>query len=833
VLGVFQVSSGRVDNAFQMISRRGYRRLARRSSLVAALLAAAALMPASAAAMSGAFPDATLSTRLGELASPAVRGDSSREQAARLSLAASGPGSLLREGNRVLVEVQLDGGGAPPLESLRQAGAEIVQPSGRYRAVTVAIRPRDLQRLGAVPGVAAVNEVLTPIVRGPDCGGAVRSEGDSQLNAAAARADFGVDGSGVDVGILSDSFDRDPTAVTRAAGDVLSGDLPGPGSPCGSTEPVEILDDSEAEGADEGRGMAQIVHDLAPGAKLSFATAFSGELGFAAAIRSLAKAGAGVIVDDVAYFEEPFFQDGPVAAAVHQVAAAGVSYFSAAGNDNLIDKSGRDIASWEAPAFRDSSSCPAALLSLPGFGSGHCMDFDPAPGPPDDTFGITVAKGGTLTVDLQWAQPWNGVTTDLDAYLLDSEGHVLKAGESGEEFPVAATSDNIAGQRPVEVLQWENETGAAAKVQLAIDDCSGTLCNPGADGGSPRLKFALLENGAGVTATEYPESVGGDTVGPTVFGHAGSAAAIAVGAVPFDDSGSAERYSSRGPVTHYFGPVESGAPAPPIEPQAIAKPDLAATDCGVTTFFASFESGEGVWRFCGTSAAAPHAAAVAALLRQANPGAGAGQLRSALAATARPVGAFGPDAVGAGLIDAAAALSALALPPTVTITRAPPPLSSERRPTIEFSANRPVAFSCRIDDGAPQPCASPFVVPAALVDGSHAIAVSGVDLSGREGRAAAAFVIDGTAPNTSIARHPPKLIVTHRRAVRAVFRFRSDETGATFLCKVDRGPLRPCSSRLSRRFALGGHTVRARAEDAAGNVDPTAAVFRFRVKRVG
>jgi len=815
-----------VDKPSQMTFTRSYRRLVRRSSLAAAALAAAALVPASAGAMSAAVPGSTLSARLSELAGPALRGDSPQEQAARLSLAAAGPGSLLREGNRILVEVQLDGGGAPPLESLRQAGAEIVQPSGRYRAVTVAVRPRDLRRLGAVPGVAAVTEVLTPIVRGPDCGGAVRSEGDSQLNAAAARGAFGVDGSGVGVGILSDSFDRDPTAATRAAGDVLSGDLPGPGSPCGSSEAVGILDDSEAEGADEGRGMAQVVHDLAPGAKLSFATAFGGELGFAAAIRALAAAGAGVIVDDVAYFEEPFFQDGPVAAAVNQVVGAGVSYFAAAGNDNLIDKSGRDIASWEAPAFRDSA-CPAALLALPGFGSGPCMDFDPGAGS-DSTFGITVAKGETLTVDLQWAQPWNGVTTDLDAYLLDAGGKVLKAGGA----PVAGTANNLTSQRPVEVLQWENETGAAAKVQLAIDDCSGTPCNPGADGGSPRLKFALLENGAGVTATEYPESTGGDTVGPTVFGHAGSAAAIAVAAVPFSDSASAEPYSSRGPVTHYFGPVEGEAPAPAIAPQTIAKPDLAATDCGVTTFFGTFQGGEGAWRFCGTSAAAPHAAAVAALLRQANPGASSSQLRSALAATARPVGAFGPDAVGAGLVDAGAALTALALPPAVTITKAPPSLGRERRPALEFSASRPVAFSCRIDGGAAQSCASPFVVPVALADGGHTIAVSGVDLAGREGRGAVTFAIDGTAPRTSIRRHPPKLIVTRRRSVRAVFGFRSDEAGSSFACKVGGGPLRPCGSRLASRFTAGRHTVRVRAEDAAGNVDPSPAVFRIGVKRV-
>ena len=65
--------------------------------------------------------------------------------------------------------------------------------------------------------------------------------------------------------------------------------------------------------------MAQIVHDLAPGAKISFATAFVGEVAFAENIRGLAAAGASVIVDDVGYFEEPFFQDGPVAAAINEV----------------------------------------------------------------------------------------------------------------------------------------------------------------------------------------------------------------------------------------------------------------------------------------------------------------------------------------------------------------------------------------------------------------------------------------------------------------------------------------------------------------------------------
>ena len=766
--------------------------------VLAALLLACAWAPAAAPAMQRPAADPDLSSPL-----------------------------LARDGNRVLLDVRFEAGAAAALEALRGTGAEVVHLSRRYQTVTVAARPEQLPALGGLPRVAAVSEVLKPLLRGADCGGSVVSEGDSQLNAANARASFALDGSGVTVGILSDSFDRNPLALSQAPGDVLSGDLPGPGSPCGSASPVGILDDSEA-GDDEGRAMAQIVHDLAPGANLSFASAFGGELKFAAAIRALAASGAQVIADDVSYLEEPFFQDGPVAIAADDVAAAGASYFSAAGNDNVIDEEGRDIASWEAPRFREAGACPADLLALPEFGTGRCMDFDPGASS-DETFGITVAKGATLIVDLQWAEPWNGVRTDLDAYLLNSAGDLLETEEGGEEVPVAAAGDNIAAQKPVEVLQWENETGAEAEVQLAIDNCEGA-CNPAADGADPRLKFIFLQGG--VTAIEYPESAGGDLVGPAIFGHAAAAGAIGVGAVRYDNSSTAEPFSSRGPVTRYFGPAAGTAPAPKIAPQTAPEPDLAATDGGANTFFGTLRAG--VWRFFGTSAAAPHAAAVSALVRQGNPTASAAQVRSALLDTALPVGSAGPEAVGAGLVDAFGAVAALVLPPKITLVKAPERLGRNRRPTIEFSANRPVAFTCQVDGGVRQPCASPYALPSPLGDGPHGIAVSGVDRAGHEGSSGSfSFYVDTRAPRTRIAKHPRKLIRTKKRSVRRVFRFRSSEPDTVFVCKVDRGLLRFCGPRISRRFGAGKHTVLVKAQDRAGNVDRTPAVFRFRVKRVG
>src|SRR5438552_2538135 len=103
-----------------------------------------------------------------------------------------------------------------------------------------------------------------------------------------ARALDGVDGSGETVGILSDSFDTAIGAPTRAATDVATGDLPGVGNPCGHNTPVVVQSDFSGGGqADEGRAMAQLVHDLAPGAHLAFATAFNGDLDFANQITRL------------------------------------------------------------------------------------------------------------------------------------------------------------------------------------------------------------------------------------------------------------------------------------------------------------------------------------------------------------------------------------------------------------------------------------------------------------------------------------------------------------------------------------------------------------------
>jgi Ca2+-binding RTX toxin-like protein len=91
--------------------------------------------------------------------------------------------------------------------------------------------------------------------------------------------------------------------------------------------------------------------------------------------------------------------------------------------------------------------------------------------------------------------------------------------------------------------------------------------------------------------------------------------------------------------------------------------------------------------------------------------------------------------------------------------------------------------------------------------------------------------VDRKAPRTKVTAHPAKILRTSGRRRRVVFRFASSEAGSLFRCKLDRRPYRPCTSPRAYTVALGRHAVRIFAIDAAGNADPTPALFHFRVRR--
>src|ERR1700735_2128239 len=189
-----------------------------------------------------------------------------------------------------------------------------------------------VDQLDAATALTEVHAIRAAMMRTKS--GAVTSQGDYAQNSDLVRSDNSLDGSGITVGVLSDSYDCYPVYAangvpaggptgyanngftTTAAGDMATGDLPASVTVIEDATCMNYGAPTQLPFGDEGRAMMQIVHDVAPGASLAFYTAENSEADFANGIGKLAAAvaaggaGAKVIADDVGYLDEPIFQGG-------------------------------------------------------------------------------------------------------------------------------------------------------------------------------------------------------------------------------------------------------------------------------------------------------------------------------------------------------------------------------------------------------------------------------------------------------------------------------------------------------------------------------------------
>jgi len=454
--------------------------------------------------------------------------------------------------------------------------------------------------------------------------GSVTSEGDATHRAFDARGAFGVNGAGLKIGVLSDGVSS--LAASQATGDLGT---------------VTVLAGQGGSG-DEGTAMLEIIHDMAPGASLFFATADPTITQFATNIRGLRTAGCDIIVDDVFYFVETPFQDGQTGAvlsttnagvvtqAVNDVAAAGALYFSSAGNEGNVDLG-------TAGAYEADFNGVAASAPLPLTGKVHNFGA---------TLYDTITSGGLGTLFLWWADPLGGSSNDYDLYILDSTGATVVASstniQSGTQDGIEGLQAGVATGNRVVVFQ---KTGALDRF-LHISNFRGTL-TVATSGETHGHSSASAAGAYSVAATPAAATPFGGPSGPFPS--------------PFNAANQVETFSSDG-LRRIFFNGNSTAITPgnfsSTGGTVLNKPDITAADGVSVTGVGGFGS-----PFFGTSAAAPSAAGVAALVKSAGPALTQAQIRTALTGTAIDImgGGYDRDS-GSGIVMAFEAITSLGVP---------------------------------------------------------------------------------------------------------------------------------------------------------------------------
>ncbi|HWU88777.1 MAG TPA: Ig-like domain-containing protein, partial [Kofleriaceae bacterium] len=173
-----------------------------------------------------------------------------------------------------------------------------------------------------------------------------------------------------------------------------------------------------------------------------------------------------------------------------------------------------------------------------------------------------------------------------------------------------------------------------------------------------------------------------------------------------------------------------------------------------------------------------------------------------------------------------------AVGPETVIDRAPAALSSRTHVEVAFHAvGAAASFTCSLDGATPAECASPWTFE--VTDGMHQIAIASIDPGGVAGKpATASFTVDTVAPDTVITVGPSAVVM----AATASFTFAASpaEAGATYECALDGAAFTACTSPMTTAALTDGdHAFRVRAIDAAGNVDPTPAMYAWAIDTMG
>jgi len=434
----------------------------------------------------------------------------------------------------VVVELLEGGDGWTVADAAMALDPDIVDPvvAGSYAQLRV-----PFERLADVAALPDVRRVRTPLLARPT---EVISEGVEPMGLEDWQAG-GLTGAGVRIGVLDVGF-----AGYEA---LLGEELPAS---------VEARFSGDWESSGHGAAVAEVIHDIAPGAEL-YLYNFLTDVEFIDRLNEILDDGVQVVNASVGFDNVwPIDGSSPWSQGVDQLAEYGVIYVAAAGNE---------AGNYASGALTDSDG--DGWLELDG----------------DDSVQFRT-RGGQASASFRWSDDPLGSGTDIDLFVYsgDSECGRSQEVQDGDGFPYETVTCSVTGS-------WAE---ARLYSEQSVSGLTGWIYSAGgvhSDNATPEGTLTLPADALG---------------------------AFTIGAYDPETKELAE-YSSQGPTA-----------------DGRVKPDYVAPT-GVSTV--TYGSGY----FEGTSASAPHAAGLIALLLERKPRASVGKVRKLLTERVEDLGEEGPD----------------------------------------------------------------------------------------------------------------------------------------------------------------------------------------------
>ncbi len=338
----------------------------------------------------------------------------------------------------------------------------------------------DLQRIANLPGVSYVFRSPRPV----PCREVV-SEGVDTMRVPAFHA-TGNRGEGSRIAILDLGFDGYERFLGNELGDdvVVRSFFRSPGG----------RGDIGGDGIDHGIACAEIVHDIAPGARLYLVNVET-LIDLQSAVEWLIQEHVSVISHSVGWYFGGLNGHGPINDIADKAARNDILWVNAAGNE-------AERHTWANARDADGD---------------RLLEFDDGG---DETLDFTLlAQGDSLELVLFWDDWPRARSLDLELELIDSEGNLL-----------ASSADQASGNPyAIRVLGWRSEDGGAVAVRVR------------AQGNEEGTIFHIFRIGHGVRMEEHAKS------DRSLLAPADSPSALAVGAVDWRDL-TLDSYSSRGAI---------------------------------------------------------------------------------------------------------------------------------------------------------------------------------------------------------------------------------------------------------------------------------------------